>query len=192
MSPTPVCWCSLMKRPRLRSKCLFPARAKCPPQPGLSLRELTRVWTLGVGSDRSLGRPKDWNGESGGSDDFAFKFSGLPGDDERDFWKSLQTCVSRSCGQRWQHEKRSWREVLQLPCELWLVAKLWVVSYIILRIRTCSRTTSLAPQREKLVCWKEGWTISLLPEWISVIGFSSGWILSVCVNEHVVAWLTTT
>ena len=45
------------------------------------------MWTLGVGSDRSLGRPKEWNGEPSGFDDFAFKFSnwlsGLPGDAER-------------------------------------------------------------------------------------------------------------
>ena len=44
------------------------------------------MWTLGVGSDRSLGRPKE-NGEPSGFDDFAFKFSnwlsGLPGDAER-------------------------------------------------------------------------------------------------------------
>ena len=44
------------------------------------------MWTLGVGSDRSLVRPKEWNGETSGSDDFAFKFSnwlsGLPGDAE--------------------------------------------------------------------------------------------------------------
>ena len=52
----------------------------------LSLAELTQVWTLGVGSDRCLGRPKEWNGEASGFDDFAFKFSnwlsGLPGDAE--------------------------------------------------------------------------------------------------------------
>ena len=45
------------------------------------------MWTLGVGSDRGLGRPKEWSGESSGFDDFAFKFSnwlsGLPGDAER-------------------------------------------------------------------------------------------------------------
>ena len=59
----------------------------------LSLGELTRVWTLGVRSDRSLGRPTERNGEPSGFDDFAFKFSnwlsGLPGDAEgfsgRDF-----------------------------------------------------------------------------------------------------------
>ena len=41
---------------------------------------------LGVESDRSLGRPKEWNEESHSFDDFAFKFvnwlSGLPGDAE--------------------------------------------------------------------------------------------------------------
>ena len=55
--------------------------------PEVSLVELTQVWTLGVGSDRSLGRPKEWNGEPSGFDYCAFKFSnwlsGLPGDAER-------------------------------------------------------------------------------------------------------------
>ena len=54
------------------------------------------MWTLGVGSDRSLGRPKEWNGESGGVDDFAFKFSnwlfGLPGDAERYLAESANMC----------------------------------------------------------------------------------------------------
>ena len=57
-----------------------------PVVPELSPGELTQVWTLGVGSDRSLGRPKEWNGEPSGFDYFAFKFSnwlsGLPGDAE--------------------------------------------------------------------------------------------------------------
>ena len=39
-----------------------------------------------MGSDRSLGRPKEWNGEPSGFEDFEFKFSnwlsGLPGDAE--------------------------------------------------------------------------------------------------------------
>ena len=56
-------------------------------EPELTLGELTRVWTLRVGSDRSLGRPKVWDSESSGFDDFAFKFSDwlsqLPGDAER-------------------------------------------------------------------------------------------------------------
>ena len=64
-----------------------PVEVNVPAVPELSLVELTQVWTLGVGSDRSLGRPKEWNGEPSGFDDFAFKFSnwlsGLPGDAER-------------------------------------------------------------------------------------------------------------
>ena len=63
------------------------AAATAQQTPELSLAELTQVWTLGVGSDRSLGRPKEWNGEPNSFDDFAFKFSnwlsGLPGDAER-------------------------------------------------------------------------------------------------------------
>ena len=63
------------------------AAAAAQQTPELSLAQLTQVWTLGVGSDRSLGRPKEWNGEPNSFDDFAFKFSnwlsGLPGDAER-------------------------------------------------------------------------------------------------------------
>ena len=65
----------------------IPVEVNVPVVPELSLVELTQVWTLGFGSDRSLGRPKEWNGEPSGYDDFAFKFSnwlsGLPGDAER-------------------------------------------------------------------------------------------------------------
>ena len=64
----------------------IPVEVNVPVVLELSLGELTQVWTLGVGSDRSLGRPKEWNGEPSGFDDFAFKFSnwlsGLPGDVE--------------------------------------------------------------------------------------------------------------
>ena len=56
-------------------------------EPELTLGELTQVWTLGVGFDRSLGRPKERNGESSGFYNFAFWFSnwlsGLPGDAQR-------------------------------------------------------------------------------------------------------------
>ena len=73
---------------RLRSKHLFRSRQMCLLYlSSLSLAELTQVWTLEVGSDRSLGRPKEWNGEPSSFDDFAFKFSNwlswLPGDAER-------------------------------------------------------------------------------------------------------------
>ena len=93
----------------------------------LTLGELTHVWTLGVGSDSSLGRPKEWNGESSGFDNFAFKFSnwfsGLPGDAER-FLEDLHTWVNTSCGKRWRHEKRSKPEASQPLCELRWAAKL--------------------------------------------------------------------
>ena len=53
---------------------------------GLALADVTRTWTLGVGPDRSLVRPKEWNGESSGLDDFALEFanwlSRLPGEAE--------------------------------------------------------------------------------------------------------------
>ena len=37
----------------------IPVEVNVPVVPELSLGELTQVWTLGVGSDRSLGRPKE-------------------------------------------------------------------------------------------------------------------------------------
>ena len=78
----------------------------------LSLADLTYIWTPGHASDRSMGRPKEWNGESKGFDDIASTFanclSGLPGNAER----------LRSCSQRWNHERRSWQEVWQLLCDL--------------------------------------------------------------------------
>ena len=45
----------------------IPVEVNVPAVPELSLVELTQVWTLGVGSDRSLGRPKEWKGEPSGS-----------------------------------------------------------------------------------------------------------------------------
>ena len=50
---------------------------------GLTTEEFERVWSMGVSSDRVLGRPKDWDGKENTFDDFSFKFSnwlgGLPG-----------------------------------------------------------------------------------------------------------------
>ena len=37
--------------------------------------EFSRIWTLGIGGDRSLGKPKEWNGDPEGFDDFVFKYS---------------------------------------------------------------------------------------------------------------------
>ena len=46
--------------------------------------EFARLWTLGVGSDRTLGRPSSWNGDEKIYDEFSFRFlnwlGGLPGD----------------------------------------------------------------------------------------------------------------
>ena len=66
---------------------VLPTRLSVPVEVNVPLVELTHVWTRRVRSDRSLGRPKEWNGEPSCFDDFAFKFSnwlsGLPGDAER-------------------------------------------------------------------------------------------------------------
>ncbi len=53
---------------------------------GLTAEEFERVWSMGVSSDRQLGRPKEWDGKESTFDDFSFKFSnwlsGLPGGGE--------------------------------------------------------------------------------------------------------------
>ena len=40
----------------------------------ISEDEFARLWTLGVGSERTLGRPQQWNGEERNYDEFAFRF----------------------------------------------------------------------------------------------------------------------
>ena len=77
-------------------------------EPELTLGESTHVWTLGVGSDRSLGRPKEWNGDSSGFRQLYIQVLDLV------IWASwrhggipVSTWVTRSCGQRWRHKKRS-------------------------------------------------------------------------------------
>ena len=51
---------------------------------GLTSEEFERVWSMGVSSDRQLGRPKEWDGKEITFDDFILKFSnwlsGLPGE----------------------------------------------------------------------------------------------------------------
>ena len=53
---------------------------------GLTDEEFSRQWLLGLMQDRSLGRPKEWNGKEDGFDTFAFRFSnwlgGMPGNAE--------------------------------------------------------------------------------------------------------------
>ena len=48
--------------------------------------EFQRLWMMGMSSERTLGRPKEWDGKEPGFDDFSFKFtnwlSGMPGDVE--------------------------------------------------------------------------------------------------------------
>ena len=60
-----LCSCWILKLERLmrrRQQTPIPVEVNVPVVPELSLAELTQVWTLGVGSDRSLGRPKEGNG----------------------------------------------------------------------------------------------------------------------------------
>jgi len=52
----------------------------------LTNEEFVRLWMMGLGSDKTLGRPSNWNGVADGWRSFSYKFqnwlSGLPGDVE--------------------------------------------------------------------------------------------------------------
>jgi hypothetical protein len=52
----------------------------------VDLEAFNRLWMMGVSAERSLGRPREWDGKDGGFDDFTYKFSswlgGLPGNVE--------------------------------------------------------------------------------------------------------------
>ena len=131
----------------------------------LSLADLTNTWTLGVGSHRSLGRPKEWNGESKGFDDFALKFasclSGLLGDAEGLLEESAhmgRPIVLATLGPR---EKVAARGV---ATALRALVGGKALSCIRHRQRnsmdarcgdSCTRRTDLTQQRETLDCWNE-------------------------------------
>ncbi len=42
---------------------------------GVTDEEFDRLWVLGLSSDRSLGKPKEWTGEEDGCDMFAVCFA---------------------------------------------------------------------------------------------------------------------
>ena len=52
----------------------------------ISDEEFQKLWMMGMTSERTLGRPKEWDGKEPGFDEFSFKFtnwlSGMPGDVE--------------------------------------------------------------------------------------------------------------
>eukprot|EP00974_Lingulodinium_polyedra_P077163 7470215-Lingulodinium_polyedra.AAC.1 len=62
------------------------ARVPVPPDvaPELSEEQFAKLWMMGVSSERSLGRPRDWDGADAKFEEFTWKFSrwlgGLPGD----------------------------------------------------------------------------------------------------------------
>lgn len=53
------------------------------PQGDFADEEFRRLWLMGISAERTLGKPKEWDGKDAGFDTFAFKFenwlSGLPG-----------------------------------------------------------------------------------------------------------------
>ena len=166
----------------------IPVEVNVPVVPELFLAELTQVWTLGVGSDRSLGRRQEWNGEPSGFDDFAFKFSnwlsGLPGDAERFLEESVTMAQPIQWATLTPREKVVARGVATalraliggkaLSCIRHHPEKLngfemWRLLYRELKPDTATR---------KWVCWKELRTINLS---------GGGWILLAIVKKHVVA-----
>ena len=54
---------------------------------GLTDDEFNKLWMMGLSGERTLGRPKDWDGSDKMFDEFVYKFStwigGLPGDVEQ-------------------------------------------------------------------------------------------------------------
>ena len=50
---------------------------------GLTKEEFEKSWSMNIGAERSLGRPKEWDGRDPTFDEFSFRFtawlSGLPG-----------------------------------------------------------------------------------------------------------------
>ena len=56
------------------------------PSEDLTEEEFSKLWMMGMSSERTLGRPREWNGKEEGLDTFAFKFanwlSGMPGNAE--------------------------------------------------------------------------------------------------------------
>ena len=53
---------------------------------GLQLEQFTRLWMMGLSAERTLGKPKDWNGSDDQLDTFTYKYSawleGWPGNAE--------------------------------------------------------------------------------------------------------------
>ena len=41
----------------------------------LDVEEFVKMWMMGMNTERTVGRPKDWDGKESGFDSFAFKFS---------------------------------------------------------------------------------------------------------------------
>ena len=136
----------------------FPVDVNVPVVPELSLVELTQVWTLGVGSDRSLGRPKEWNAEPSGFDDFAFKFSnwlsGLPGDAERFLEESVTMAQPIQWATLTPREKIVARGVATALRALIGGKALSCVRHHPEKLNGCTGSTNLIEQREKWVCWK--------------------------------------
>ena len=165
--------------------------------PELSLPELTQVWTLGVSSDRSLGRPKEWSGEPSGYDDFAFKFphwlSGLPRDAERFLEESVTMAQPIQWATLTLREKVVARGVATalraliggkaLSCIRHHPEKLngfemWRLLYREYKPDTATRKVGLL---ERVMDDQPA------PGMTLEIGSSGGWILSASVKEHVVA-----
>ena len=65
--------------------------------PRMSEEEFVRLWMMGIGSKRSIGRPRDFDGAQSNAEDFFAKFTnwlaGMPGDVEV-MLKDVKKCIN--------------------------------------------------------------------------------------------------
>ena len=74
--------------------------------------EFVKMWMMGMNTERTVGRPKDWDGKENGFDSFAFKFSNWlaapPGDTEG-LLEFVNTHTARRLnGSRSDADRRLW------------------------------------------------------------------------------------
>ena len=108
-----------------------------------------------------MGRPQEWNDESSGFDDFAFKFSnllsGLPGDAEKFLEESANVGQPIMRATLTAREKVAARGVATALRARVGGKSLRCIRHHLEKNNGCE-STSQTLQREKLVSWKERWT----------------------------------
>ena len=173
----------------------IPVEVNVPVELKLSLAELTQVWTLGVGSDRSLGRPKEWNGEPSKFDDFAFKFSNwlsaLPGDAERFLEESVTMAQPIQWATLTPREKVVARRVATTLRALIGGKALSCIRHHPEKLNGFEMGRLLYKEYKPDTATRKVGLLERVmddqPEWTLDIGSSGGWILLATVKKHVVA-----